>query len=862
MNGEKMNGQPLWRPPVNATGIILHGGLQPPLAQAAVKAVEMAAWSGTAEELLVSEMLPSGSENVIDLLRNLTGAEDALVVNNVQAASLLVLHTVVQNAGRSQQIIVCGEEVFPDEFSPSLFNVLGCSGVCLKRVDKAAIPKDYRDVVGDDVAFILSSDREDDSFAGARADAELAGLGRERDISIVKMLGHATLVDLTPFGLAGRLRIQDFVAAGFDVVVFRGDRFLGGPPVGVVVGRHRYLSKLRRAPLAAAVRADKMAVAAFEATLEQYLDQETALQTIPLLRAIAAPVAGIGQRAERLAGELNASLGGLYRVQVTAGETLLADRNPGLGTLPSFRVEISCARLSGRQLAALLAKGDPPVVARISKEGILLDLRSVPEEDDEALLGSLIASLSGGREREMQVLDTVANPIWVLDYRGAFVFANKAGVGLWRTENEHLLGRKIEDVIGPKAAVAIRESLNSVLNTGEETSIEIRIEGPAGEDRWLDIKLAPGFTDQGKVGRVTFSANDVTGRKRTEEELKHSSMHDPLTGLYNRAYFEEEMRRLDTDRHYPMSFVVCNVDELKLINDTLGHDKGDELLRIAAATIKKPFCISDVVARIGGDEFAVVLPKTDEQTAREVCERIEKAVEEYNRTKSGLPLSLSVGFATGTEPSQGIQAVYKRAGDNMYESKLRRSGLSEGKVVDFFLNLLAKKGVVDEGHAVRLQRIVQLLGRTLGLSPEGIKSLLLLSKVYDVGKVGIDEAIILKDGTLSSKEWEEIKRHSEVGSRIVRFSPETAILADYVLQHHEWWDGSGYPQGLKGKDIHLYARILAIADAYQAMTSPRPYRRPLSHEEALAELKRRGGTQFDPRLVDIFVSLFNQEYLM
>lgn len=857
-----MKGRPLGRPPLNATGIILYGGLEPRLPRTAVEAVKMVAQSGTAEEPPVPGMFGSHNENVVGLLCNLTGAEDALIVNNVQATSFVVLNTLARNTKRNPEIIVCGEEVLPETLSVALFNVLGCSGACLKRVGTIAAPRDYRDVLGDDTTLILSIGGEDYSSGGTSVDAVPAQLGRERDIPTVKMLGHATLVDLTAFGLTGGLRVQDLVSAGFDMVVFRGDRLLGGPPVGIIVGRHRYLSKLRKAPLAGAVNADRMAAAALKATLEQYLDQETALHSIPLLRAITAPVAGIGQRAERLAGELNTALGEPYQVRVTAGEALLADSSPGLGTLPSFRVEVSSARLSGRQLAVLLAEGDPPVVARVSKESVVLDLRSVPEEDDETLLDSLVRSLTGGREREMQVLDTVYNPIWVLDRRGTFVFANNACERLWGTENKRLAGRIIDEVIGSEAALAIREGLNTVLETGDEARIEIGIDGPDGKDRWLDISLAPDFNNRGEVGRITFTANDVTGRKRTEEELRHIIMHDALTGLYNRAYFEEEMRRLDTDRHYPVSIVVCDVNGLKLINDTLGHDKGDELLRVAAAAIKKPFRASDLVARIGGDEFVVVLPKTDERMAFEVCGRIKNVVEEYNRSKTGIPLSLAVGFATGTDSSQGIQAIYKQADDNMYENKLKQSGLSRGNLVDFFLNLLAEKGLVDEEYTVRLQRIVQLLGQAVGLSSDAIKDLLLLSRVYDVGKVGIDNAIITKDGTLSNDEWDEIKRHSEIGSRIVRFSPNMAALADFILQHHEWWNGSGYPQGLKGKDIHLYSRILAIAEAYQAMTSLRSYRPPLSHEEAFAELKRRGGTQFDPRLVDIFVSLFNQEYLM
>jgi len=319
---------------------------------------------------------------------------------------------------------------------------------------------------------------------------------------------------------------------------------------------------------------------------------------------------------------------------------------------------------------------------------------------------------------------------------------------------------------------------------------------------------------------------------------------------------------LDSARHYPVSVVVCDVDGLKLINDILGHEEGDRSLKAADQTIRGPFRTSDAVARIGGDEFVAILPKTGERTAADICARIRKAVDAYNQGECDLPLFLSVGYATGTEPSEGIREILRWADSHMYANKYQQTVESQKKIFDFFLRLLASRASTDEGHTLRIQRMVHLLGQAIGLPPDEIKNLVLLSKVYDIGKIAVDEAIITKDSALTSDEWEEVEGHSEVGERIARISPETAVVADFILQHHERWDGGGYPRGLRGRNIHLYSCILAVVDAYQAMTSPRPYREPLSHKEALEELKKHRGTQFDPRLVDIFVSLFDQEYLM
>lgn len=837
--------------PINATGTIFYGDVGgPPLAEEAIRAVNRTARFCTEQEPQThgASLFHNGA---VELLCNLTKAEDALVVNNIQAASFLVLNTLV----RSGDVVVSGEELLLEGFSSSLFGVLGCSGAHLKKLSGANTINGCADA-GEHPTLLLSPNGPGGSRAGPKTGAP-GGSEGEKHIPAVRMLSHASLVDLTPFGVTAAPQVQNLVR-NYDVVVFGGDKLLGGPAVGIIIGRRACLSLIGREVLARTLGVDRMAVTALEATLEQYLDEENVWKSIPLLRMMSAPVASIEKRARRMVEELNEVLQGLYKIWTAPGETVISDRYYGLGTLPSFQVAISSPEFSARELSGLLYKGDPPVVPRLHKDRVLLDLRSVSEEDDVFLLESVIASLRWKKKREAQVLDTVASPIWVLDRTGRFVFANRACRTIWGMEPENLLGRNIDEVVEPEIAGILGDGKNKVLETGEET----RIECLDGRGKWLDIILTPVNGERGMKG-VAFAANDVTERKNVEAELKYISMHDFLTGLYNRAYFEEEMQRIDTKRHYPISVVICDVDGLKLINDTLGHEKGDELLKAAAGTIRKLFRASDLIARLGGDEFALILPQTDEQAARVSCERIRHAVDQYNQEARNIPLSLSVGFATGTDPSGGgIKEIYNRADSNMYENKYRQSEGARKKIFNFFLDLVVEKGLIDHQQTLRLQRMAQLLGHAVGLGPDEIKSLLLLSRVYDVGKIVIPDSIISKDGALTEAEWEEVRRHAEIGGRIARFSPETDAIADYVVQHHERWDGSGYPQGLKGRDIHLYSRILAVVDAYQAMTSPRPYREPLSHEAVIEELEKAGGTQFDPRLVDIFVGLFNQDYLM
>ncbi len=366
---------------------------------------------------------------------------------------------------------------------------------------------------------------------------------------------------------------------------------------------------------------------------------------------------------------------------------------------------------------------------------------------------------------------------------------------------------------------------------------------------------APIHDEKGDLLGAVQCIRDIGERKKMEEELRYWSGHDALTGAYNRAFFEEELRRLEKGRSFPVSLILCDLDGLKVVNDALGHERGDELLCRTAKVITGCVRGSDVVARVGGDEFAVILPQTEQQIAEETVERIIEALGKDNAQHPELPLSVSLGVATAEDASRSLREVYAEADNAMYRDKLARGADPYRAIVHTLKAALAEKDFVAGGHTERVKDLACMLGEAVGLSRNDLDTLRLLADMHDVGKLGVPEQILFKPAALVEEEMEEVKRHPDIGYRIALSSLELAPVAELIRQHHERWNGKGYPRGLRGEEIHILSRILAIADAYDAMTSDRPHRPALSPQEALKELKRCAGTQFDPQLVEVFVKL-------
>ncbi|MBU5298599.1 diguanylate cyclase [Clostridium sporogenes] len=354
-------------------------------------------------------------------------------------------------------------------------------------------------------------------------------------------------------------------------------------------------------------------------------------------------------------------------------------------------------------------------------------------------------------------------------------------------------------------------------------------------------------------GKKVFHSlcRDIRERKEMENKLEYLSYHDQLTGLYNRRFFEKELKRLDVGKNLPLTIVMADVNGLKLVNDSFGHAAGDELLEKVSEVIKKGCRSNDIIARLGGDEFVILLPKTDIYETEQIVKNINALA--LKETVSAVNISISFGYGTKKKEGEKIEEILKKAEDYMYKKKLFESPSMRGKTIGAIINTLHEKNKREEEHSHRVSMLCQDMGHALGLTESATEELKTIGLLHDIGKIAIEENILNKREELTEDEWQEIKRHPEIGYRILNTVNDMLEIAEYVLYHHERWDGKGYPKGLKGEEIPLQSRIITIVDAYDAMTSQRSYRNALQEETAIEELKINSGTQFDPELVRIFI---------
>lgn len=382
-------------------------------------------------------------------------------------------------------------------------------------------------------------------------------------------------------------------------------------------------------------------------------------------------------------------------------------------------------------------------------------------------------------------------------------------------------------------------------------SIDKRFVKPDGEIVWANMTVAPFKSSGSREHGDLCMIEDITARKKAEEEILYLSYYDQLTGLYNRRYYEEERKRIDTSRNLPITLVLADVNGLKLTNDAFGHALGDNLLKKIAQVFKSECRVEDIIARVGGDEFVFLLPKTNSMEAEKIIERINRSITE--KQKEHIICSVSFGWATKSYQNEDIRKIFMRAEDHMYRNKLTESSSMQNETIKMITKTLYQKNRREQLHCERVGKLCELIGNAMRLGPESVRELKMAGLLHDIGKIGIDESVLNKSGKLTEAEWRDMRRHPEIGYHILRSVNEFAPIAKYVLHHHEKIDGTGYPRQLKNEEIPIQSKIISIADAYDAMSSHRPYREDLSLSKVVEELKANAGSQFDPEILKIFI---------
>lgn len=465
------------------------------------------------------------------------------------------------------------------------------------------------------------------------------------------------------------------------------------------------------------------------------------------------------------------------------------------------------------------------------------------------------------RERQFfkTTLHSIGDAVITTDTDNKVVILNKAAEALTGWTQEEAEGKPLGEVMDTYFEIKhdmYEHSLADSITNGSQLDYDKILVSKNGVKRIISSSEAFIRDESDNILGVVIVFRDITLDKKKEEEVKYLGYHDSMTGLYNRAYFEKALNNLDEKRYLPLGIIMGDSNGLKMVNDVFGHEEGDRLLRGITEIFRKVCSADDIIARIGGDEFAVILPHTSIERMNAVTTNIKRMCS----MSTGDPIypSVALGAAVKTDVTQSIETIYKLAEDRMYNNKLVESKSIRSSIIVSLKKTLEERTHETEAHAQRMNEISMRVGRILGLNDNELDELSLLAMLHDIGKIAIPDYILGKKDKLSEEEWKVMKGHCEIGYRIAIASPELAHISDLILCHHERWDGSGYPQGLRAEEIPMLSRIISVVDAFDAMTNDRPYHKAISREEALAELKRCSGTQFDPHIAAKAISVISK----
>lgn len=463
--------------------------------------------------------------------------------------------------------------------------------------------------------------------------------------------------------------------------------------------------------------------------------------------------------------------------------------------------------------------------------------------------------LSHQKEFLQAIFDNIPDHIFFKDLNSVYLGCNKPCTEVFEFDSvDDIVGKTDYDLHPNKEMVSkFLERDKIIMETRIKEVSHVTIKSKDGSEHYAENIKAPIILKDNSVVGIVGISRDISYRKNLEDKLYKLSYVDTLTNLYNRTYFINRSDALFKEEYLPLSIIMGDINGLKIINDSLGHLEGDKLIANISNIISSCCRDTDYVFRWGGDEIVILLPNTESQIANKIMHDIYDKCSESS-TPENL-LSIALGNSTITSLNSSIECGLKEAEDKVYRHKLIQTESFRSSLLETLQRSLFEKSEETEHHTERLQDLGIKLGELLNLQASDIDDIILVCNLHDIGKIGIHEDILKKPSELTQDEFEIMKLHCEKGYRITQGMPELHHVSKAILTHHERYDGTGYPLGLKNDEIPLVSRIVAVVDAYDAMTNDRIYRKKLSKEQAINQLLINSGTQFDPFIVEKFLLL-------